>query len=508
MTIHHGEKSLSSGGDGIEHVVLLIMEDHSFDQMLGALDAVHGSLDGVSNAARFTNDDGEGNTFFLAPITEKQIELDPKHDHADVMLQISDGNSGFLKSFVRAHPDSDVADRQKAISYYPLDYLPASHTLGRHFTVCDQWFSSLPGPTWPNRFFMLSGTSSGKVDMPHGADQWTHWLSSQNQDTLFDRMNEKGKSWMVYYHDFPNSLVLRHQQQDENLMRYEHIEKFHEAAAGSEAEFPAFVLIEPAYYGSGQNDDHPPNNVMKAQKLIADIYNGIRANEQLWEKTLLVVVYDEHGGFYDHVPPPSGAVPPDEFTDDFSFTQLGPRVGALLVSPWCQPGVEHTRFDHTSLLAYLRQKWDLGPLGKRAEDANSIGVAITGERRVTSETPAFIDVPDSLLSSEKPYLDTEVTTRGARILHGFADLLHRGIVQLDQEGDELGEWLVRGASADARADGEVEGDVDRAVRWLEGGGEPAGEDTDQQRADRARRTSSVVDEIQEHIARKRRPPEA
>jgi len=118
---------------------------------------------------------------------------------------------------VRAHANSDIADRQKAMSYYPLDYLPASHPLGRHFTVCDRWFSSLPGPTWPNRFFMLTGTSSGKVDMPH-RDQWPQWLVSQNQDTLFDRLNEKGRSWMVYYHDFPNSLVLRHQQQHDNLM--------------------------------------------------------------------------------------------------------------------------------------------------------------------------------------------------------------------------------------------------------------------------------------------------
>jgi hypothetical protein len=120
---------------------------------------------------------------------------------------------------------------------------------------------------------------------------------------------------------------------------------------------------------------------MKAQKLIADVYNALRANPDLWHTTLLVVFYDEHGGFYDHVVPPK-AVPPDADHAEYSFDQLGIRVPALLVSPWVDRGIEKTQFDHTSVLKYVTEKWQLRPLpSKRIAQANSIGVAIRPQVR-------------------------------------------------------------------------------------------------------------------------------
>src|SRR3982074_3717884 len=335
---------MSQPGDGtdrIEHVVLLLMENHSFDQMMGSLDEIHHDLDGVRNAAAKTNDDGRGHVFTPMATEERQMLRDPHHDHDSVMRQIADDNGGFVRAFTDVYPTSDMVDRQDVMGYYPLDFLTALHTLGRNFTVCDKWFSSLPGPTWPNRFFALSGTCMGQVAMPSGLQGLNpKWYTEQDQDTIFDRLDDAGKPWKVYFYDFPCSLLLAHQRRAENLARYESVDNFHTDAAGPPADFPAFAFIEPRYFGAGQNDDHPPHNTMKAQKLIADTYNALRSNRALWEKTLLVVAYDEHRGFSDHGVPPAAA-PPDGNTKDYAFNQLGVRVPALLVSPWCDSRVEH-----------------------------------------------------------------------------------------------------------------------------------------------------------------------
>lgn len=132
--------------------------------------------------------------------------------------------------------------------------------------------------------------------------------------------------------------------------------------------------------GYQQNDAHPPHDIIKSEKLIADVYNAIRANQALWDRTLLVVMYDEHGGFYDHVEPPA-AVPPDDHHEEYGFNRYGLRVPALLISPWTEATVNSTQFDHTSVLRYVSDKWRLGPLGRRTAEANSIGVAIQAQAR-------------------------------------------------------------------------------------------------------------------------------
>src|SRR5262249_9725475 len=153
---------------------------------------------------------------------------------------------GFIRDFVNAYPSSSSDDRRDIMGYYPLGYLPALHTLAQEFAICDHWFSSLPGPTWPNRFFALSGTSSGQVRMPNGIKDFLHlktYFESQTQTTVFDRLNEAGKSWKVYYYDIPSSLVLVNQRKAENLARYELIDHFFEDARRSPDPFPEFVFI-------------------------------------------------------------------------------------------------------------------------------------------------------------------------------------------------------------------------------------------------------------------------
>jgi phospholipase C len=365
--------------DPIKHVVVLALENHSFDQMLGCMRTVYPTLEGIDPAQPRENRDDKGTVFWQVQKTERQMLLDPHHEVDHVRRQLENGNSGFVLDFTECYPDKSDETRQFIMSYYPLDFLPALHRLAREFTICDHWFSSLPGPTWPNRFFALSGTSLGRTNMPndgtHKADLPGYF--QQNQDTIFDRLTEKGIHWKVYFHDVPQSWVMKHQRLPHNAALYFYIREFFADARGAEEEFPAFSFIEPDFMGINENDDHPPHDVMKAEKLIADVYNALRSNADLWKSTLLVIFYDEHGGFYDHVEPPP-ATPPDEHHEEYTFDRLGVRVPALLVSPWVDSRVETTRFDHTSLLKYLTEKWGLRPLSsRRIAGASGLGLAIT-----------------------------------------------------------------------------------------------------------------------------------
>jgi phospholipase C len=382
--------------DPVKHVVLLMFENHSFDQMLGCFKQVHADLAGVDPSKPGVNR-VNGAEFKQLETTERQMLLDPHHEVEHVVAQMADHNGGFVADFAKAYPDSSQEQRQFVMGYYPLDFLPALHRLARDFLICDHWYSSLPGPTWPNRFFALTGTSSGRVNMPedgeHGADI-EGWFQ-QNQTTLFDRLGEKNISWKIYFHDIPQSICLVNQRQPERTVRYFPVAQFYEDARGPEDDFPAFCFIEPDYNGVTENDDHPPHDVMKAQKLLADVYNALRANPELWASTLLVVLYDEHGGFYDHVEPPA-AVPPDNDREEYTFDRLGIRVPALLVSPWVELGFDATPFDHTSLLKYLTEKWGLGPLGNRTAQANSIGRSLSRATPRTGTVERIELTPDQL----------------------------------------------------------------------------------------------------------------
>lgn len=460
-------ETMSARNDPIDHVVLLLMENHSFDQMLGCLDTVHDGLDGVRNAASKSNDDGKGHTFFPRETRERHMKLDPNHGHKAVLDQIAGDNGGFVRSFASDYPDSSLAARQDVMGYYPRGFLPALHTLGSQFTVCDRWFSSLPGPTWPNRYFALAGTSKGQVGMPSGLDALNPaWYTEQDQDTIFDRLNAGAKTWKIYFYDFPASLLLKNQRRAENLANYHLFDTFFHDAAGPADAFTQFVLIEPKYFGEAQNDDHPPHNVMKAEKLIADTYNALRSNQGLWERILLVILYDEHGGFYDHVPPPSNAIAPDEYTGHFDFTRLGVRVPAILVSPWCDAGVCHAQFDHCSLLKYVCDKWQLRPLGSRAQAPTSVGLAVRSTGVASTDTPAFIRVTNQSLITEHAELEKKSSNGNQHGLHHFADYLHAELDRLAADAVESAAHLARTGNAWVRLKSALGSAMMSLGQWL------------------------------------------
>jgi phospholipase C len=229
-------------------------------------------------------------------------------------------------------------------------------------------------------------------------------LHFYDQPTVFQRLEEKGISWRIYYGDVPQSLLMI--KQLEFPTHYRGMENFAADVRGPEDQFPQYVFIEPCYFGAGQNDEHPPTDVMHGEALIAEVYNAIRANEQLWQSTLFVLLYDEHGGFFDHVTPPA-TIAPDDHTEKFAFNELGVRVPALLISPWVDPGVFSVPMDHTSLLRYLTDKWQLGPLGNRVPQANSFANAInrTSARqdcvRSVAAAPATPNSPETPFNAQQ-----------------------------------------------------------------------------------------------------------
>ena len=211
-----------------------------------------------------------------------------------------------------------------------------------------------------------------------------------NQPTVFRRLSEQHVTWRVYYGDVPQSLVMT--EQLTYPLSYRKMERFAADTQDTHSSFPQYVFIEPSYFGANQNDQHPPTDIAHGEGLVAQIYNAIRRNEQLWQSTLFVLLYDEHGGFCDHVPPPA-TVAPDANTNGFAFDRLGVRVPAVLISPWVDAGVLSTVFDHTSLLKYLTDKWRLGPLGSRVPRANSFADALSVRKTGRIDCPNSLAIP-------------------------------------------------------------------------------------------------------------------
>jgi phospholipase C len=324
---------------GIKHVVLLMLENRSFEHMLGDIQKVPAK--DRFDAAKPKVNTWNGHDYPQQLGAARQLPADPHHEYADVLLQLAGGNSGFVAQYGRTYPNLTPAQLAEVMKVHGHGSLPVLHPLADTFAVFSHWHACLPGPTWPNRLFALSGTSLGRAKMPTGILNLN--LHLYTQDTLFDRLNEKKISWRVYHDDFPLSMLFVHQLEPSNASRYDSIHQLYIDATKPPDQFPTFVLVEPAYMGSYPTDDHPCHDVMGG------------------EQTLLFVVFDEHGGFYDSVVPPA-TIPPDEHHEEFDFKQLGLRVPAVLVSPWAANTVIDTPLDHTAFLKFLTDWWGLGPL--------------------------------------------------------------------------------------------------------------------------------------------------
>src|ERR1051326_5112101 len=276
----------------IKHVIVLMFENRSFEQILG-----YRTFDPRSAVCLL---DHEAARYCQSAGAARTLNPDPGHDVQNVLHQIRNNNSGFVTDYEDSAGRPNAAQRAEVMKFFGPDELPVTHALVDAFTVCDQWFSSVPGPTWPNRFFVHSGTSLGRVSMPHGPfNPNLHWY---DQDTIFDRLNDHDISWKIYYGDWPQSLLLTHQLLiPTNAARYAHMDDFFADASGAEQNFPFYSFIEPTYFGTEANDYHPGSNedVFSGEALLASVYNQIRNNQPIWEARLLIVLFEEPGGVFD-----------------------------------------------------------------------------------------------------------------------------------------------------------------------------------------------------------------
>lgn len=378
--------------DPIKHVIVLMLENRSFDQMLGCF---FPEVDGVNPKEPGVNLLGT-RQYRQQETREATFAFDPDHECSSVLQQIADGNGGFIQNFADTHEDADPdEDYQPVMDYFGRGEVPALHLLAEKFAVCDRWFSSLPGPTWPNRFFVHSGTSLGAVEMG-----LVHAFG-YNQRTIYDEFDDHGVTWAIYAGDIPQCALLSRLRRSDRRIHFNMVDMFYSHCARRESEIPNYVFIEPRYFLPHQNDDHPPHDVILAQELLASVYNAIRSNEELWKSTLLVVLYDEHGGFYDHVIPPAAVSPDGKSSRIFDFRRLGVRVPAVFVSPWVDHRAfgsrENAIYDHTSLLKYVTEKWSLTPLNQRVRQAQNFDFIV---RR--SGKPRLEDAPAAIVMRSHP----------------------------------------------------------------------------------------------------------
>jgi len=300
--------------------------------------------------------------------------------------------------------------------------VPVLATLAKEFAVCTNWHCSVPGETWPNRNFLHAATSERTVDIE---------LGFYDSPTIFDTLEEHGASWRVYHDGRAHLWAFRNLWRGSRIGRWEPTSTFEEHVAGGD--LAAYSFIEPDHQGGDSNSQHPGNNgpekagvdFVRAEELIAHVYDVLRRHPQAFEKTLLVITYDEHGGLFDHVPPPHPvpAPPPlkrerlslamlsrrfvaffiERRSPRFGFRLLGPRVPTVIISPLIPVGtIDHQVHDHTSVVSTLRSLFAPGaqPLTARDEWAATFDhLASLGEPRRGADMPEVAAPPRSTAPS-------------------------------------------------------------------------------------------------------------
>jgi phospholipase C len=391
----------------IKHIFVLVLENRSFDHMLGAIpirgtDAETGRPTQTARRADdASNDvvDAAGNVTFHCTVgtgQKRSVAADPGHEFGNTLIALtglaasasyppypSIDNSGFAQNFADVSPD----DPCSVMLSYTREDVPIITALAEEFAVCDHWFSSMPGPTWPNRFFFHAASSAGLDDSPSSFDSGVDELISGvlfDNGTIYDLLDSENIDWAVYEGDhFPQVKALSGMDLATILTRFHDMADFEEDLA--DGSIPNYVFIEPDYgdditgntYKCG-NSQHPLDDITHGERLVKRVYEAIR-NSPVWEQSLLIITYDEGGGFFDHVRPGPTEAPGDSVTDpvndhhDFDFTQLGVRVPAIVCSPWIPRNlIDHRVYEHASVPATVERLWDLPNMTDRDDHARAL----------------------------------------------------------------------------------------------------------------------------------------
>lgn len=364
-----------------DHIIVLMMENRSFDHVLGYLKLELGkAVDGLTSDMSNTF---KGKTYAVHRLTDTSFSggEDPCHSGACVAEQLSGTNAGFVSNFAGTYPDADLG---LVMGYYNDASLPVYDLLAKRFCICDRWFCSVNGSTWPNRLYSLAGRAAGSKD--------NKTVPLYSLPTFVRHLEKRRVSWNWYAFDASTLRLVDPQFRLGKLDHFHWVKHptkrsfLRDAAAGTLA---SVSWIDPNFsdFGFSGNDDHPPSDLKHGQELILEIVHAVATGPK-WDKTLLVIVYDEHGGFFDHVTPETAE------DDNPKFRSYGLRVPAFIVSPWVTPGsVSSVTFDHTSLIKTILLRFcrDAGgsipDMGRRVVAANHLGSVLVE----TAPTPA-IDV--------------------------------------------------------------------------------------------------------------------
>jgi phospholipase C len=359
----------------IEHIIIVMMENHSFDNYFGMLPyrvaARAGQVDGWpalggDGVPTTTQTDASGNTYRAFPMPDGCQPKGVSQSWDSSHLAYDDGAmDGFLQR-----------SSQEAVGYWDDSTLPFYYSLASYFPVCDRYFSSTLCQTYPNRVFLMAATAAGLIS----TDTPPPDVAPANGH-IFQVLDQHGVSWGDYYSELPSVGLFR-----EYAIAHEGTNLFGPlgppsataaafGAACNAGTLPAVVMVETDYeFASEEN----PQNIKAGQYFVSQVISQLMSSPA-WSISLLVFTYDEHGGYYDHVPPPAALNPGDgshpnvaigrpTYGDD--YTRYGFRVPAVVVSPWAKPNfVSHTVYDHTSILATIERKWNLPALTLR--DANA-----------------------------------------------------------------------------------------------------------------------------------------
>jgi phospholipase C len=419
----------------VKHIVVLMMENRSFDQMLGFLEGEGLDVNGLGSTKPNFDDEGrqydsfewgEGETEQAPPLGLKPKVLDPDHSPRGVRRQLRDGNTGFVKNFAITRKDEhgdaielDPEYLKVPMGHFGARHLPVYRHLAHNFCVCDAWHSSVPGDTWPNRLFSLAGRDGQSIGHKPGLlsellrdvkglpligglagapifeveaftrqlhdSQW-RWYSHdpatlRAADQLYRDFRNIKRDNFTYFNR--KRMSLKTQALEAAIVTHD---SFLDDAAKGELRDVSWIdpnFIDLSILDPNSNDDHPPSDVKAGQALVLELYEAL-ANSPQWEDTVLVIVYDEHGGFYDHVPPP-------EIDDDSGYSTLGVRVPALVVGPRVRKHICHETLEHTSLIATILRRFAANPaqalasMPERVRKAPHLGMLLEAQPRTDIE---------------------------------------------------------------------------------------------------------------------------
>jgi phospholipase C len=420
----------------IEHIVVLMLENRSFDHMLGYL-SLEGRRTDIDGLQAGMSNPHDGRDFAVHHLTTTQLpgkDFDPDHSGEAADRQINGSRmDGFVDSYAATLESRGVTDADPGLimGYFNAGDVPVYDHLAAEFCVCDRWHSSVPGATWPNRLYAVAGSADGSRDDKPGAPIYDKHSFVRHLDAAkvtwrwysFDpgTLRCADGEYLIGHHEhfaFVDKVKLKWAPElAEGVVIDEDSASFLEDAV--RGRLPAVSWIDPNFndlnlVGSPSNDDHPPSDILDGQELVFRVYNALACSPQ-WEKTLFIVVYDEHGGFHDHVPPPEA-----DDDDPAMFGRYGVRVPAMIVSPWVEPAsVSHDVYDHTSIIKTilarfcpeeLTQRRGIGALvhwlddghphymGKRVSEARDLGGVLS---RTEPRPPPDRTQPGDVLAARR-----------------------------------------------------------------------------------------------------------